>query len=240
MVASSLAYGTAGNDSLQYMPSGNGASNADRITTRQGSRQPSASSGTASANLVSEYYSSDSLKLTYSNADGDSVSLSMEHVEYQKAMLNFQGDKDSREWKDIVDFIAREFERMQSDMVERFLAGINGEEPADETEKNDASSEIPGLPEYWNAENTSQRIVDFAVSFFGQFEGNGGEYLDTIRAAISEGFQQARDQLGKLPDEVGSLVSDTYDLVMKKLDEWAGQQGIAVEQQSGSGQTAAV
>ncbi|MBD3393683.1 MAG: hypothetical protein GF410_16840 [Chitinivibrionales bacterium] len=177
--------------------------------------------------MVSEYFSSDTLSLTYTNNDGDTVSLSMQHVEYQKAMIQFEGDADSPEWKQMVEFIKDEYQRMHQEMLDSFIASVNGEKP--EKAENREADTIEGLPEYWNAENTSQRIVDFAVSFYSLYEGTGEEYLGIIRGAIEEGFSQARDMLGELPDAVDKLVGDTYDLVMEKLDAWAAEQGIGTE-----------
>lgn len=76
------------------------------------------------------------------------------------------------------------------------------------------------MPEYWSAENTSQRIVDFATSFFSAFEGEASDFFKTIKEAIKEGFGQAKDQLGELPGTVGKLVNKTFDLTMEKLDAY--------------------
>jgi hypothetical protein len=233
MVAPTAASHSAGNDALQYPSLRNAAPGADSFLAPRSTQLPAAAPS-ESTQLSSEYYSEDSLSLTYTNADGDTVSLSMQHVEYQKAVMQFDGSSDSTQWKDIVDFIKKEFERLNSEMMDRLIASITGDDPKKKTEKTDDSADIAGLPEYWNAENTSQRIVDFAVSFHGAFDGAGKDFLDTIRAAVDEGFKQARDSLGKLPDEVDALVSATYDLVMKKLDEWAAQQGIEVDGRDGT------
>jgi hypothetical protein len=84
------------------------------------------------------------------------------------------------------------------------------------------------IPEYWNAENTSQRIIDFAVSFYGTFKGAGEEFLSTIKNAIDEGFKQAREMMGELPEEISSLADETSNLVMKKLTSWAQGHNISV------------
>jgi hypothetical protein len=91
----------------------------------------------------------------------------------------------------------------------------------------DESKEIPGLPEYWNAENTSQRIVDFALSFAGMFKGTDDEFVSMIKDAIEKGFSQAKDILGDLPDPVGKLVEKTHALVMDKIDKWASDRAAA-------------
>jgi hypothetical protein len=73
--------------------------------------------------------------------------------------------------------------------------------------------------EYWNAENTSQRIVDFALAF-APAHGDDPEFMKKIKAAIKKGFNEAIGALGKLPDATKSLTDDTYNLIMKKLDAY--------------------
>lgn len=85
----------------------------------------------------------------------------------------------------------------------------------------DDKVEAAEVPEYWNAENTSQRIVDFAMSFRGlASELNDEEYVEYMRSAIEEGFKQAKGMLGGLPGPSAKLFNDTYELTMKKLDEY--------------------
>jgi len=76
------------------------------------------------------------------------------------------------------------------------------------------------VPEYWNAENTSQRIVDFAMSFRSLApDVSDEEYIADIRTAIQEGFRLAKQDLGNLPGPVGKLFNDTYRAAMEKLDK---------------------
>ena len=59
----------------------------------------------------------------------------------------------------------------------------------------------------------SDRIVKFAVAVSG---GDTAKY-EELKAAIDKGFQQATKSLGgKLP----SISQQTYDEVMRKLDDW--------------------
>lgn len=68
---------------------------------------------------------------------------------------------------------------------------------------------------YFGVEKTSQRIFDFAVGI----AGGDPARLDAIRAGVEQGFEEAKDAFGGwLPD----ISYDTYDAVMKKLDDWAG------------------
>jgi hypothetical protein len=193
--------------------------------------------GGSSVALSKEYYSSDKMVLRYQNKDGDSVTLSTESVEYQRAMLAANGANSPEDWQKVVDFLKEQYESLKSGIIKGFLKG-NGQE-IQETDNTANSDEISGLPEYWNAENTSQRIVDFATSFLGVFKGSGDEFLSMIKDAVEKGFSLAKDTMGDLPDPVNKLVNNTHDLVMKKLDAWAGQQGIKVAENVETGEATA-
>jgi hypothetical protein len=83
--------------------------------------------------------------------------------------------------------------------------------------------EVAEVPEYWNADNTSQRIVDFAASFAeGMGEGKT-EFLIRLKDAATEGFRQAKDMLGALPGGSAKLFNDTYQLTMSKFDDLIAQ-----------------
>jgi len=68
---------------------------------------------------------------------------------------------------------------------------------------------------YFGVEKTSERIFKFAVGM----AGGDPSRLDAIREGVENGFQEALDAFGGwLPD----ISYDTYNTVMKKLDDWAG------------------
>ena len=175
---------------------------------------------------VTEFYSSQKFAFEFTSKDGDTVSFSYESVEYHKAMLQIDGKGSKEDLKELAALIKEEYSRMKKELVHSFIRSTGGE--IKESQKTEKAKKLE-VPEYWNAENTSQRIVDFSVAFFGAFKGEGEEFLDKIRSAIEDGFKQAREILGNLPDEVSGLINDTYDLVMKKLDSWAVGQGIQVQ-----------
>jgi len=83
----------------------------------------------------------------------------------------------------------------------------------------DVSSEL-NIPEYWNAENTSQRIVDFATSFFDIAGMEGEEYGAMMMEAVKKGFEEANAILGNLPGAAGELISETQQLTIDKLNAW--------------------
>jgi len=70
---------------------------------------------------------------------------------------------------------------------------------------------------FFGVEQTSQRIVDFAINAFG----NDPAKLEEMKAAIEDGFQQAADAFGgSLPE----ISHQTYDAIMEKLDSFAQQE----------------
>ena len=80
--------------------------------------------------------------------------------------------------------------------------------------------EAAEVPEYWNSDNTSQRIVDYAMSFRSLApELSDSEYIEKMRDAALAGFKDAKDVLGDLPGPVAKLFNDTYDATVKKFDE---------------------
>lgn len=184
-----------------------------------------------SAKMVSEYYSSQSISVEYTSKDGDTVSFSMESVKYAKASMELSATGNREDMKALVDYIKDNFDQMRKEMIRGFLKSVGVEVPENEDVEKVEEAETLQIPEEWNAENTSQRIVDFAVSFFDAFEGAGDEFLSTIKAAVEEGFKQARDMLGELPGQVSSLIDDTYALVMEKLDAWGVEKGITTQEQ---------
>jgi len=74
---------------------------------------------------------------------------------------------------------------------------------------------------YFGVEQTSERIVQFAVGI----AGGDPSRIDAIKEGIDKGFAEAKKAFGDwLPD----ISYDTYDAVMTKLDEWvAGSKAVA-------------
>lgn len=69
---------------------------------------------------------------------------------------------------------------------------------------------------YFGVEQTSQRIFELAVGI----AGGDPSKLDAIRAGVDKGFREAFEAFGGwLPD----ISYDTYDAVMTKLADWAGE-----------------
>lgn len=75
------------------------------------------------------------------------------------------------------------------------------------------------VPEYWNAENTSDRIVHFATQM-AQIAGDDSEFAETIMQAVADGFDQANSMTGPLPGAAGKLNEKTRELTFSKLSKW--------------------
>ena len=175
-----------------------------------------------SASFATRSYSKTSMAIEFSSDDGDTVSLRYQALEYSESVMNLQLETDPEKIKELASYIKNEFQTLKNSLL-KSLSGIK--EPATSEAQPQEQME---LPEYWNAENTSTRIVEFAVSFYGTVEASGEEFINQIKAAIDEGFKLAKEILGELPGKTASLVDDTYSLVMQKIDSWSIKNSITV------------
>ena len=114
------------------------------------------------------------------------------------------------------------------------------ESTVENTAEQDA---LAKLQEYFSPENTAKRILDVATSFFGVSEtgqtlGNNEaarqKFADSIGGAINQGFSQARDILGKLPDDVSAGIDKTHSLVFSGLADFV-KNGIPPEKSQSGG-----
>ncbi len=69
---------------------------------------------------------------------------------------------------------------------------------------------------YFGVDQTSQRIVDFAINGFG----HDPVKLQQMKDAIDQGFSEAQDAFGGALPEISQ---QTYDAIMEKLDAFAAQ-----------------
>jgi len=86
----------------------------------------------------------------------------------------------------------------------------------------DQNTKAADVPTEYNADNTSQRIVDFALQFRDQAKQSGmsdEEFIKQVRDAVKEGFKLAKGDLGSMPSESAKLFNDTYQATMDKLDK---------------------
>jgi hypothetical protein len=84
----------------------------------------------------------------------------------------------------------------------------------------EGSEEEASVPEYWNAENTSDRIVHFATQMAEISGMDPEEFAKTMMKAVGDGFDQANAETGELPGAAGKLNRDTRELVFSKLTKW--------------------
>ena len=97
-----------------------------------------------------------------------------------------------------------------------------------EANKTDAMKELEEIlssfdeeeheEDYWGAEKTANRILDFAK----QLANGDNEKFDTLKKAFEQGFSESEKYFGgkgKLP----SVSYETYDRVQKGFDDWANE-----------------
>ena len=73
-----------------------------------------------------------------------------------------------------------------------------------------------GDPDAFSPENTADRILQFAMSFYSG--GDRGEFVDMVKSAVMKGYQEARAALGGV---LPSGADTTIELVMQGLDRFA-------------------
>ncbi|MEO6096861.1 MAG: hypothetical protein ABIW76_14775 [Fibrobacteria bacterium] len=76
------------------------------------------------------------------------------------------------------------------------------------------------VPPYWNAENTSDRIVHFATQMAEISGMDPEEFAETIKDAVSRGFGEAAAATGPLTGSAAKLNQRTHELVLEKLSKW--------------------
>lgn len=77
----------------------------------------------------------------------------------------------------------------------------------------ETETDIDNSANYWSAEATAERIVNFAKEISG---GDTSKY-ETLKKAIQKGFDKAISLFDKTPE----ISQKTFDLAMKGLDSWA-------------------
>jgi hypothetical protein len=171
-------------------------------------------------------YFREELNVKYQNQDGDFLELTYtsENLNAFSAAAATENGPDkeffARMLEDLNQFILTQERRILEVFFgdNEYFTIVNGV-PEEEV---DPAEEL-GIPEYWNAENTSQRIVDFATSFFEVSGKDAEEFGRIIIGAVKRGFEEANEILGNLPGAVGRLIAQTQSLTLEKLDAWVEQ-----------------
>lgn len=107
--------------------------------------------------------------------------------------------------------------------------GQDGVVSPDGTTQTDKNDPLAKLKDLFSPEKTAQRILDFALSFFGKSsayktggdtEESRGSFADMMGKAIQKGFDQALGILGELPEETANEIDQTHGLVFDGLDNF--------------------
>ena len=99
-----------------------------------------------------------------------------------------------------------------------------GDFEVDEATRKQAQEDI-SEDGYWGVKQTSERLLSFAKAL----TGGDASKAEEMREAIQKGFEEAEKLWG---GELPEISSQTYDAVMKGIDEWiAGEEGTQTEEQ---------
>lgn len=101
------------------------------------------------------------------------------------------------------------------DVIKSLDNGESVEVPVDEKTRSEAQAAI-AEDGHWGVKKTSERIIEFAKTVSG---GDIAKY-DKLVESIKAGFEAAKEAFG---GELPEISQQTYDAVMKGLDEWAGK-----------------
>ena len=97
-----------------------------------------------------------------------------------------------------------------------FSIAINGETMRIEDLTPQDAQALIAEDGFFGVEQTSQRIVDFAIGLAGNDPGK----LEQILAGVERGFREAKQTFGGTLPEISYK---TYDAIREKLDHWASQ-----------------
>ncbi|MBO5210117.1 MAG: hypothetical protein J6B68_12385 [Lachnospiraceae bacterium] len=76
---------------------------------------------------------------------------------------------------------------------------------------------------YWGVEQTSDRIIDFAIAL----TGGDPDKIEEMREAFKKGYKQAEETWG---GELPEISKKTYDAVMEKFDKLAEEAGLTTSE----------
>ncbi|MCR5053276.1 MAG: hypothetical protein K6A69_00355 [Lachnospiraceae bacterium] len=145
----------------------------------------------------------------------DSVSAKNSAVDHSAIVAQMKADSEAR-MQSMVDLVKQTLQGQgntlaKADDVWKFLASgefKNVDEAAVAQAKKDIAEDG-----YWGVDQTSSRIVDFAIAL----SGNDPDKADKLLSAFEKGYKEATKTWGKeLPD----ISKRTYDAVHDKFDQW--------------------
>ena len=144
-------------------------------------------------------------------------------------------DKTASANTDKMEFTAKSNRQLKNEsmksMVSQLLTGqasVKGNKINIQSQLNEILSSFDIEPikadseDFWGAEKTAQRILDFAKNL----AGDDTDALSTLRKAFEKGFDEAGGIWG---DKLPETCQDTYDLVQKGFDEWEKELNAAAD-----------
>lgn len=132
------------------------------------------------------------------------------------AKLKADSDRHVENLKSLVEKMFLQQGQKFQDATSMWQALANGKLEVDEETAATAKEDISENG-YWGVEQTSQRILDFAVALSGGDENK----MKDMAEAFKKGFQQATKAWGKdLPD----ISQQTYDAVLKKFEDYGKEE----------------
>jgi len=166
----------------------------------------------AGALLTYQESSQSSQKESFSfEKDRVTLSFSSESILTYNRSLSIQGTLD-----DAYELLrSHVFDVFEKQGMDTKIATDNGEIDLEALSTEEAQ-DLVAEDGYFGVEKTADRIFKFATGI----AGGDPARVDAIREGVEKGFKEALDAFGGwLPD----ISYDTYDTVMKKLDDWVAE-----------------
>jgi hypothetical protein len=96
-------------------------------------------------------------------------------------------------------------------LIAKIKIKLNSKENSEIELNSEENSEIE-ISGYWSAEETSQRILEFAK----KISGNNPEKFDMLTGAFKQGFEESKKCFG---GELPEVCNNTYDLVIQGFED---------------------
>ena len=119
-------------------------------------------------------------------------------------------------WKELKSESEKLFEKFKKWVEDKVKKQLN----LTKNEKEEIVQELENG--YWSPESVAQRIIDFAISIT---KGDKSK-IELLKNAVKKAFENVKELFGgKLP----KISQRTYNLVMKKFDEWENESNVQFE-----------
>ena len=142
----------------------------------------------------------------------------------------FETSETTFSFKGSLEFLQMASGQVEAPGNENIESGENSQAgEVETTEGAEEQNQLSALEEYFSPENTAQRILDVATSFFamseigkknGDNEDGRQKFADFIGAAIETGFKQAKNILGDLPEAISGKIEKTHEFVFSGLNDF--------------------